>query len=54
MYGSISLPKQTAIGDREVSALLPITGHLHGEMKEGANSNLFDFVLRKDHLDQQK
>lgn len=47
-------PRQTGTGDREDSAFLPITWHLHGEMKEGANSNFFDFVLRKDHLDQQK
>jgi len=37
---------QTGMGDRED------TCHLHGEIKEGANSNFF--VLRKHHLDQQK
>lgn len=45
---------QTGMGDREDSVLLLTTWHLHGEMKEWANSNFFDFVLRKDHLDQQK
>lgn len=45
---------QTGMEDREDSVILLTTLHLHGEMKEWANSNSFDFVLRKDHLDQQK
>lgn len=45
---------QTGMGDREDSVFLLTTLHLHGEMKKWANSNFFDFVLKKDHLDQQK